>query len=89
MTQVPSAGYDNPETVRKALTPFKVMAFIVGVGLLVLVLAILVQVGVGIWQAREGLPPLLVGIHMVLASLSAAAYTVVVLRLKRPVPVDA
>lgn len=57
--------------------------------LLVLVLAILVQVGVGIWQAREGLPPLLVGIHMVLASLSAAAYTVVVLRLKRPVPVDA
>lgn len=57
--------------------------------LLVLVLAILVQVGVGIWQAREGLPPLLVGIHMVLAPLSAAAYTVVVLRLKRPVPVDA
>lgn len=53
--------------------------------LLVLVLAILVQVGVGIWQAREGLPPLLVGIHMVLASLSAAAYTVVVLHLKRPV----
>ena len=57
--------------------------------LLVLVLAILVQVGVGIWQAREGLPPLLVGIHMVLAPLSAAAYTVVALRLKRPVPVDA
>ncbi|MDF2509719.1 MAG: cytochrome oxidase assembly protein [Microbacterium sp.] len=55
--------------------------------LLVLALAILVQVGVGIWQAREGLPPLLVGIHMVLASLSAAAYTVVVLNLKRPVPV--
>jgi len=53
--------------------------------LLVLVLAILVQVGVGVWQAREGLPPLLVGIHMVLASLSAAAYTVVVLHLKRPV----
>ncbi|WP_416383311.1 COX15/CtaA family protein [Microbacterium oxydans] len=53
--------------------------------LLVLVLAILVQVGVGVWQAREGLPPLLVGIHMVLASLSAATYTVVVLHLKRPV----
>lgn len=51
--------------------------------LLVLVIAIAVQVGVGVWQAREGLPPLLVGIHMVLASLSAAAYTVVVLRLKR------
>jgi cytochrome c oxidase assembly protein subunit 15 len=57
--------------------------------LLVLVLAILVQVGVGVWQAREGLPPLLVGIHMVLASLSAAAYTVVVLHLKRAAPVDA
>lgn len=53
--------------------------------LLVLALAIVVQVGVGIWQAREGLPELLVGIHMVLASLSAAAYTVTVLYLKRPV----
>ena len=57
--------------------------------LLVLVLAILVQVAVGVWQAREGLPPLLVGIHMVLASLSAAAYTVVVLNLKRPVDSEA
>ncbi|MDQ0725268.1 heme A synthase [Microbacterium sp. W4I20] len=53
--------------------------------LLVLVIAIGVQVAVGVWQAREGLPPLLVGIHMVLASLSAAAYTVVVLHLRRPV----
>ncbi|MCI1020476.1 heme A synthase [Microbacterium sp. C5A9] len=53
--------------------------------LLVLVIAILVQVAVGVWQAREGLPPVLVGIHMVLASLSAAAYTVVVLHLKKPV----
>jgi len=51
--------------------------------LLVLALAILVQVGVGVLQAREGLPALLVGIHMVLAALSAAAYTVVVLRLKK------
>ena len=61
--------------------------------LLVLVIAILVQVAVGVWQAREGLPPVLVGIHMVLASLSAATYTVVVLHLKRtasvvPAPVD-
>ncbi|MDZ4044441.1 MAG: heme A synthase, partial [Rhodoglobus sp.] len=56
--------------------------------LLVLVLAILVQVGVGVWQAREGLPPVLVGIHMVLAALSAATYTVVVLRLRRPVPAE-
>lgn len=53
--------------------------------LLVLVLAILVQVTVGIWQARDGLPEVLVGIHMVLASLSAAAYTVMVLHMKRPV----
>lgn len=53
--------------------------------LLVLVVAIAVQVTVGVWQAREGLPELLVGIHMVLASLSAAAYTVVVLHLKRSV----
>lgn len=54
--------------------------------LLVLVVAVLVQIGVGVWQARESLPALLVGIHMVLAALSAAAYTVVVLRLKRVVP---
>ncbi|WP_194419760.1 COX15/CtaA family protein [Microbacterium abyssi] len=53
--------------------------------LLVLVVAILVQVGVGVWQAREGLPELLVGIHMVLAALSAAAYTVSVLKMKRSV----
>lgn len=52
--------------------------------LLILVAAICVQVGVGIWQAREGLPEILVGIHMVLAALSAAAYTVVVLHLKKP-----
>lgn len=53
--------------------------------LLVLIAAILVQIGIGVWQAREGLPEILVGIHMVLASLSAATYTVVVLKLKRPV----
>ncbi|MDR6868276.1 cytochrome c oxidase assembly protein subunit 15 [Microbacterium resistens] len=52
--------------------------------LLVLILAIAVQVGVGILQSRTGLPEVLVGIHMVLAALSAAAYTIVVLKLKRP-----
>jgi cytochrome c oxidase assembly protein subunit 15 len=57
--------------------------------LLVLVLAIAVQIIVGVWQAREGLPEILVGIHMVLAALSAAAYTVVVLKLKRPHSADA
>jgi cytochrome c oxidase assembly protein subunit 15 len=56
--------------------------------LLILVVAILVQVLVGVVQARTGLPGILVGIHMVLASLSAAAYTVMVTRLKRPVAVD-
>ncbi|GAB3599041.1 COX15/CtaA family protein [Microbacterium tumbae] len=53
--------------------------------LLVLTAAIAVQIAVGVWQAREGLPEILVGVHMVLASLSAAAYTVVVLNLKQPV----
>lgn len=57
--------------------------------LLVLAIAIAVQIAVGVWQAREGLPEILVGIHMVLASLSAAAYTVVVLRLKRVRSADA
>ncbi|WP_220465683.1 COX15/CtaA family protein [Microbacterium esteraromaticum] len=51
---------------------------------LVLIVAIVVQVGVGVLQARTGLPPLLIGIHMVLASLSAAAYTVMVTTLKKP-----
>lgn len=53
--------------------------------LLVLIGAILVQVVVGVIQARTGLPGILVGIHMVLASLSAATYTVMVTKLKRPV----
>lgn len=44
-----------------------------------------VQVAVGIYQARSGLPPFAVGVHMVLAALTAAAMTAVVLRLKRPV----
>lgn len=56
--------------------------------LLTLLAIVLVQVAVGLYQARNGLPPLAVGVHMVLASLSAAAFTVVVLRLKRPVAVD-
>lgn len=48
--------------------------------------ALVTQIFVGIWQANAALPPVLVGIHMVLASLTAAAYVVVVLRLKRPAP---
>lgn len=53
--------------------------------LLALVSVVVVQIAVGVWQAREGLPPVLVGVHMVLAALSAAAYTGFVLKLKRPV----
>ena len=57
---------------------------------LVVLLAVeLVQVAVGLYQARTGLPPLAVGVHMVLAALTAAAMTVVVLRLKRPAPTPA
>ncbi len=49
----------------------------------------LVQIAVGLYQARNGLPPLAVGVHMVLAALMAATMTVVVLRLKRPEATDA
>ena len=49
----------------------------------------LVQIAVGLYQARNGLPPLAVGVHMVLAALTAAAMTVVILHLKRPVAADA
>jgi cytochrome c oxidase assembly protein subunit 15 len=44
----------------------------------------LVQIVVGLLQANLGLPPVLVGVHMVLASVLAAAMTVVVLNLKAP-----
>lgn len=53
--------------------------------ILALLIALVAQIVVGIYQARHGLPPLLVGIHMVLASLTAAAMTVSVLRLKKTV----
>jgi cytochrome c oxidase assembly protein subunit 15 len=51
----------------------------------------LVQIGVGLLQANTGLPPLLVGIHMVLACLLVAAMTATVLslRVSGPVPVPA
>lgn len=52
------------------------------VGLLLAVEA--AQIVVGLWQARTGLPIVLVNIHMVLAVLSAAAMTAVVMHLKRP-----
>lgn len=55
---------------------------------LVLLAAEVVQISVGLYQARNGLPPIAVGVHMVLAALTAAAMTVVVLRLKRPVAAE-
>ncbi|MFT4051646.1 MAG: COX15/CtaA family protein [Microbacterium sp.] len=42
----------------------------------------LVQIAVGLWQARTGLPIALVNIHMVLAVLVVATMTVTVLQLK-------
>ncbi|PZU48350.1 MAG: heme A synthase [Microbacterium sp.] len=44
----------------------------------------LVQIAVGLWQARTGLPIALVNIHMVLAVLLVAAMTTVVMHLKAP-----
>lgn len=49
-----------------------------------LLLLELVQIAVGLYQARNGLPEIAVGIHMVLASVTAAAMTVVVMKLKAP-----
>lgn len=44
----------------------------------------LVQIAVGLYQARNALPPLAVGVHMVLAAVLVAACTVLVLRVKGP-----
>ena len=49
----------------------------------------LVQIAVGLYQARNGLPEIAVGTHMVLAALAAATMTVVVLHLKEPVAASA
>ena len=43
-----------------------------------------VQIVVGLTQARTGLPPLLVGTHMVLACILAAVMTALILHLKSP-----
>jgi len=48
----------------------------------------LAQIAVGLWQARTGLPVVLVNIHMVLAVLLVAAMTAVVMHLKAAVQVD-
>ncbi|WP_404432625.1 COX15/CtaA family protein [Microbacterium lacus] len=44
----------------------------------------LIQIAVGVWQARTGLPIVLVNIHMVLAVTLVAAMTAVVMNLKAP-----
>ena len=44
----------------------------------------LVQIAVGLWQARTGLPIWLVNIHMVLAVMLVAAMTAVVMHLTEP-----
>ena len=51
------------------------------IGLLVVNFA---QAAVGVAQSRLGLPPLLVGTHMLLACIVAATTTVVVYRLRKP-----
>ncbi|MEV8268121.1 COX15/CtaA family protein [Microbacterium sp. NPDC076911] len=45
----------------------------------------LLQIVIGLWQARTGLPIVLVNIHMTLAVALVAAMTVVVMKLKAPV----
>lgn len=48
-----------------------------------------VQIAVGLYQARNGLPPIAVGVHMVLAALMAAAMTALLLNMRQSVRVDA
>ena len=48
-----------------------------------------VQIGVGLWQARTGLPIVLVNIHMVLAVTLVAATTAVIVHLGTPERADA
>lgn len=52
-----------------------------------LLAAELVQIGIGLYQARNALPPLAVGVHMVLAAILVAVCTALVLNLKRLVSV--
>ena len=51
---------------------------------IVLAVAELAQIVIGLVQARMGLPPLLVGIHMVLACVLVSAMMAVVLALRQP-----
>lgn len=50
-----------------------------------LLLVELIQIGVGLFQARTGLPPFIVGVHMVLACVLASIMMTVLLSMRRPV----
>ena len=52
--------------------------------LLLVVLTLIVQIGFGVYQARNGLPPFAVGVHMVLAAVSTSFMTWSVMRLTQP-----
>lgn len=52
--------------------------------LLLLFVAVAVQIAVGIAQANSGIPPLLVGIHMVLAAVTVALTVLLVDATRRP-----
>ena len=52
---------------------------------LLLLIVELAQIGVGLLQSNTGLPPVLVGIHMMLAVTLGAAMMAVILNLKSPV----
>nr|WP_274635739.1 COX15/CtaA family protein [Microbacterium bovistercoris] len=54
------------------------------IALLVIELA---QIAVGLYQARNALPPLAVGVHMVLAAIAVATMTALIFQLKRPVAI--
>ncbi len=43
------------------------------------------QIAVGLLQARTGLPPIVVGVHLVLACVLAAVMMAVLLNLRQPV----
>lgn len=54
----------------------------------VLLLLVLAQIAVGLIQSNTGLPPLLVGVHMILACLIAATMAVVLLSELEPAEAD-
>ena len=78
----PHAG-DNA-AARNGRTP-PVLRLRLWVGLLLSVEVL--QIAVGLWQARSGLPIALVNIHMVLAVALVAAMTAVIMNLKAPAAV--